>query len=157
MAFRCKSCDRELPETPDPGTPCPTCGAELVPEAPLEVDAAWAADKARKQAAAAAPASRKKGGSAGVILAVVLVVMVGVLVVMVMQRQPTARGADLPDGVELTIQAPRPVPITIDGVKAGKTPQSIRLKGRTRPMRIEGGGVSVTITPDRDQTINLVK
>jgi len=57
------------------------------------------------------------------------------------------------------IIAPRPgTKVRIDGALAGTTPLSIKLKGaRTRSMRIEGAGVTVDITPDRDQIVNLVK
>jgi len=88
------------------------------------------------------------------------VVMVAVAIVMLLQRQPTARGQeDVSGRIELTIIAPRPgTKVRIDGALAGTTPLSIKLKGaRTRPMRVEGAGVTVDITPDRDQIVNLVK
>ena len=156
MAIRCASCDHEVAGTPAPGTPCPTCGAQLVPDAPLEVDPAWAAARAAKQAAAVVPPPKKKG-SASLVLSLVLLVMVGVFIVMVMQRQPTAKGSQLPDGIELTITSPRPVVVTIDGARAGKTPISIKLKGSSRVVKIEGNGVVKEITADRDQVVNLVK
>ena len=86
------------------------------------------------------------------------VVMVAVATVMLLQRQPTARGQeDVSERIEITIRAPRAgTPVTIDGAKAGTTPLAIKLKGaRTRSMRIEGAGVTVEITPDRDQIVNL--
>lgn len=156
MAIRCASCEREVAGTPEPGTPCPTCGAQLVPDAPLEVDPVWAAARAAKQATAAAPPPNKRKGS--LVVAIVLLVMVGVFIVMIMQRQPSAKGSALPDGIEVTITAPKPVTVTIDGAKAGKTPLSIRLKGSTRYLRIEGSnGVSKEIRADRDQVVNLAK
>ena len=92
-----------------------------------------------------------------VILSVVMAAVLAVIVMMVMQRQPTAKGEDVPEGVELTINAPKVgTPFTIDGVKAGKTPQSIKLKGRTRPIEIRGNNVIKIVTPDRDQVVNLV-
>jgi hypothetical protein len=91
-----------------------------------------------------------------VILSTVMAVVLVVIVMMVMQRQPTAKGEDAPVGVEITVTSPRPgVPITIDGVKAGKTPQALKFKGRTRPITIRGNGVEKTVTPDRDQVVNL--
>jgi hypothetical protein len=125
-----------------------------VPEAPLEVDAEWAAARAAKQAAAAAPPKARSGALA---LAIVMIVMIGVIGLMIMQRQPTAKGAEIPDGIELTITAPRPSPVKIDGVKSGTTPLSIRLRGGTRTLTIEGNGVIKEILADRDQTVNLVK
>ncbi len=155
MAIRCASCDREILGTPAPGTPCPTCGAELAPEAPLEVDPTWAAERATKQAAAAVPAPKKGKGS--LVVAIALLVMVGVFIVMILQRQPSAKGSELPDGIELTITAPRPTFVTIDGVKAGKTPLSIKIKGGSRVLKIEGNGVTKEVRADRDQVVNLVK
>jgi hypothetical protein len=155
MAIRCASCDREVAGTPAPGTPCPTCGAQLVPDAPLEVDPVWAAERAAKQATAAAPVANKGKGS--LVVSLVLLVMVGVFIVMVLQRQPTAKGTELPDGIELTITSPKPVAVTIDGAKAGRTPLSLKLKGSTRVLKIEGNGVVKEIRADRDQVVNLVK
>ena len=91
-----------------------------------------------------------------VILSAVMAAVLVVIVLMVMQRQPTAKGEDVPSGVEITVTSPRPgVPITIDGVKAGKTPQALKFKGRTRPITIRGNGVEKTVTPDHDQVVNL--
>jgi len=154
--MKCASCDREIAGTPAPGTPCPTCGAELVPEAPLEVDPAWVASRAAGIAAATAPPPKPRGKGM-LVVAIALLVMVGVFIVMLMQRQPSAQGAEVPDGIELTINAPRPTAFTIDGVKSGKTPMSIRLKGGSRVVKIEGGGVIKEVRADRDQVVNLVK
>lgn len=156
MAVRCPGCEREVAGTPAPGTPCPTCGAPLVPDAPLEVDPAWAAERAAKQAVAAAPPRAKKGkGTLAVSIA--LLVMVGVFIVMLVQRQPSAKGEKVPQGIEITITAPKPSQVTIDGAKAGKTPLSIKLKASSRSLRIEGNGVTKEIRADRDQVVNLVK
>ncbi len=154
--FRCPKCDHELKETPEPGAPCPICGTEMIAAKPPELDPEWAADKAAKQAAAAAPVKKPSRAVAMVLLSVVMVAAVVVIVVMVLQRQPTAKGEGVGGGVELTIHAPRTVPFTIDGVKAGKTPQSLKIKGRSRPIVISGNGVTKTITPDHDQVIDLV-
>ena len=143
--------------TPAPGTPCPTCGAELMPEGPLEVDPAWVAQRAAGIAAATAPPPRPPRGKGMLVVAIALLVMVGVFVVMLLQRQPAAQGAELPNGIELTIQAPRPTMVTIDGVKSGKTPLSIKLKGSNRVLKIQGNGVLKEIKADRDQVVNLIK
>jgi hypothetical protein len=46
--------------------------------------------------------------------------------------------------------------VTIDGARAGKTPLVIKLKGgRTRPLTIDGAGVTKEIIPDRDQVVTL--
>ncbi|MBA3461464.1 MAG: PEGA domain-containing protein [Deltaproteobacteria bacterium] len=122
---------------------------------PLELDPEYVREKAAKQAAAAAPVkpSRKV---AVVILSAVMAAVLVVIVLMVMQRQPTAKGASVPDGVVISVTSPKPgVPITIDGVKAGKTPQALKFKGRTRPITIRGNGVEKTVTPDHDQIVNL--
>lgn len=156
MSARCAQCDNPVPASVEPGGPCPTCGAPQGEERPLELDPQWVAEKAAKQAAAAKPPPNPRRAGAW-ILGVVSIVMVAVLVVMITQRQPTARGVDQGEGVEITITAPKPVPVKIDGVRAGTTPLSIRLKGRTRPIRIEGNGVIKEIATDRDQTVNLVK
>ncbi len=155
MAIRCAKCGREVDGAPAPGTPCPTCGAQLVPDAPLEVDPVWAAERSAKQAAAAAPVAKKGKGSLVVVIA--LFVMVGVFIVMILQRQPSAKGIEVPDGIELTITAPRPVFVTIDGARAGKTPLSIKLEGSSRTLRIEGNGVTKEIRADRDQVVNLAR
>jgi hypothetical protein len=91
-----------------------------------------------------------------VILSTVMAAVLVVIVLMVMQRQPTAKGEGVPEGVMITVMSPRPgVPITIDGVKAGKTPQALKFKGRTRPIAISGNGITKTVTPDHDQIVNL--
>ena len=152
--FHCPRCDHELPATPEAGAPCPICGAEMIEPKPLELDPAWVAERTAKQAAAAVPPKPSRT-LAVIILSTVLVSVVVVIGVMVMQRQPTAKGEAL-EGVELTITSPRPgVPFTVDGLKAGRTPQSLKIKGRTRPIEIRGNGVTRTITPDHDQTVNL--
>jgi len=90
-----------------------------------------------------------------VLISLVLAAVVVVIVVMVMQRQPTAKGEAF-EGVELTITSPKVgVPFTVDGAKAGRTPQSLKIKGRTRPIEIKGNGVTKVVVPDHDQTINL--
>lgn len=92
-----------------------------------------------------------------IILSVVMAAVLAVILVMVMQRQPTAKGQDAPEGVELTVTSPKVgTPFTIDGVKAGKTPQAIKIKGRTRPIEVSGNGVTKIVTPDHDQVVNLV-
>ncbi|CAN5691608.1 hypothetical protein BH11MYX3_BH11MYX3_49080 [soil metagenome] len=154
--FRCPKCDHELNQTPEPGAPCPICGAQMIAAKPPELDPEWVAEKAAKQAAGADPPNKPSRAVAMVILSVVMVAAVVVIVVMVLQRQPTAKGEGIGGGVEITVQAPKPVPFTIDGVKAGTTPQSFKLKGRSRPIVISGNGVSKTITPDHDQVIELV-
>lgn len=159
MAFACKSCGREVPDDPEPGTPCPTCGAELVPEKPLEVDPVWAAEKAQKQAVAAAEAPRAKSKAGRWILTLTSIAMVVVAVMMMMQRAPSVKGtADISnDGVMITVTGPKAgIPVKIDGAKAGTTPLVIKLKGaRTRPMKIQGNGVTKEIVPDRDQVVML--
>ena len=108
--------------------------------------------------AAAAEQPRKPSRKlAIIILSAVMAAVVVVIVMLVMQRQPTAKGEDAPEGVELTVTAPRSgTPFTIDGVKAGKTPMAIKIKGRTRPIEIRGNNVIKIVTPDRDQVVNLV-
>jgi hypothetical protein len=91
-----------------------------------------------------------------VILSAVMAAILVVIVIMVMQRQPTARGADAPSGVLIEVRAPKPVSFTVDGAPAGRTPQGLKLKGRTAPIRIEGNGVTKIVTPDHDQVVNLV-
>jgi hypothetical protein len=114
-------------------------------------------DEDQPVASAAEPPRKPSRKLAFIILSVVMAAVLTVIVVMVMQRQPTAKGEDVPDGVELTISAPKPgTPFTIDGVKAGKTPQAIKIKGRTRPIEIRGNNVTKIVTPDRDQVVNLV-
>jgi len=128
-----------------------------MPEGPLEVDPAWVAQRAAGIAAATAPPPRPPRGKGMLVVAIALLVMVGVFVVMLLQRQPAAQGAELPNGIELTIQAPRPTMVTIDGVKSGKTPLSIKLKGSNRVLKIQGNGVLKEIKADRDQVVNLIK
>src|SRR4051812_45538271 len=106
MAFTCKSCGRELEATPVPGTPCPTCGVELVPEVPLEVDPAWEAERAAKVAEAAVPP--KPASKAGTILILlVLLAAFATVGVLVFQRQPTAKGISEPTGAQITVTAPK--------------------------------------------------
>lgn len=156
--FHCPKCDHELAATPEAGTPCPICGTEMIAAKPPELDPQWVAEKEAKIAAHAAEGAKKPSRTvAVVILSLVMAAMLAVIVVMVMQRQPDVKGEAL-SGVEITINAPKPgTPITVDGVRAGKTPQSLKVKGsRTRPIRIEGNNVVKIVTPDRDQIVNLV-
>ena len=129
----------------------------MIAAKPPELDPEWVAEKAAKQAAATEGENKKPSRTvAVVILSVVLASMLAAIVVMVMQRQPDAKGEAI-GGVEITITAPRPgTPITVDGVKAGKTPQSLKIKGRSRPIEIRGNNVIKIVTPDRDQVVNLV-
>ena len=102
------------------------------------------------------PVTKPSRVVASVIISLVLAAVLVVIVVMVMQRQPTAKGEAF-EGVELTITSTHPgVPFTVDGAKAGRTPQSLKIKGRTRPIEIKGNGVTKLVVPDHDQTINLV-
>ncbi len=129
----------------------------MIAAKPPELDPEWVAEKAAKQAAAAATGAKKPSRTvAVVILSLVMASIFAVIVVMVMQRQPAAKGESI-GGVEITITAPRPgTPITVDGVKAGGTPQSLKIKGRSRPIEIRGNGVTKIVTPDHDQVVNLV-
>jgi hypothetical protein len=124
---------------------------------PPELDPEWVAEKAAKIAAGAEPEHKKPSRAvAVVILSVVMAAIFAVIVVMVMQRQPAAKGESI-GGVEITITAPKPgTPITVDGAKAGATPQSLKIKGRSRPIEIRGNGVTKIVTPDHDQIVNLV-
>jgi PEGA domain len=129
----------------------------MIAAKPPELDPEWVAEKAAK-IAAGAEAERKKPSRtvAVVILSLVMAAIFAVIVVMVMQRQPIAKGESI-GGVEITITAPKPgTPITVDGVKAGNTPQSLKIKGRTRAIEIKGNGVTKIVTPDHDQIVNLV-
>lgn len=128
----------------------------MIAAKPPELDPEWVAEKAAKQAAAVEGAKRPSRTVAVVILSLVMAAIFAVIVVMVMQRQPAAKGESI-GGVEITITAPKPgTPITVDGVKAGATPQSLKIKGRTRAIEIKGNGVTKIVTPDRDQIVNLV-
>jgi hypothetical protein len=129
----------------------------MIEAKPPELDPEWVAEKAAKIAAGAEPEHKKPSRTvAVVILSVVMAAIFAVIVVMVMQRQPIAKGESI-GGVEITVTAPKPgTPITIDGIKAGNTPQSLKIKGRTRPITIRGNGVTKIVTPDRDQVVNLV-
>lgn len=152
----CASCGREVSPPPPPETPCPTCGVPLSPASPLEVDEEWSTDKAARIAASEAPKQPRRKG--GLILTLVMIVALGVIVVMVMQRSPGARRVEAPkDFIEITVTSmPKPGrPFTVDGAPAGRTPQSLRVKGRTKPLTIEGNGTTVQVTPDHDQIVNL--
>lgn len=114
-------------------------------------------DEDQPVAAAAEPPRKPSRTLAIVILSAVMAAVLVVIVMIVMQRQPTAKGQDVPEGVELTVTAPKVgTPFTIDGVRAGKTPQAIKIRGRTRPIEIRGNNVIKIVTPDRDQVVNLV-
>lgn len=107
--------------------------------------------------ATAAEPTRNTRGPGAIILGLVMVVAIAVVVIMVTQRQPTVKGAtERPEGIEITVTAPKPgTPFTIDGAPAGKTPQAIKLRGRTQPLRIEGNGMVVEVNPDQSKTVNL--
>lgn len=129
----------------------------MIAAKPPELDPEWVAEKAAKIAAGAEGERKKPSRTVAVIiLSVVMAAIFAVIVVMVMQRQPIAKGESI-GGVEITITAPKPgTPITVDGVKAGNTPQSLKIKGRTRAIEIKGNGVTKIVTPDHDQVVNLV-
>ena len=153
--IECPSCDRVSDPTPTPGTPCPGCGTPLVEEPSLEVDAEWAASKAATQAAHAAP-KKKASTFARMSLGIALLAVIGVIAVMIAQRSPFARGgAKANEGVRITITAARPTKITIDGRPAGTTPVTMQFQNGNRPIRIEGGGRSSVVTPDRDRVVDL--
>jgi hypothetical protein len=125
---------------------------------PPELDPQWVAEKEAKQAAYAAEQDRKPPSklTAWLILGGVMVAGLVVIGFLIMQRQPNAKGEAL-EGVELTVTSKLPgVPFTVDGAKAGKTPQSLKIKSsRTKPIVIKGNGVVKTVTPDHDQVITL--
>jgi hypothetical protein len=123
---------------------------------PPELDPEWVAEKAAKQAAAAEPPRKPSRTLAIIVLSTVMAAVVVVIVMLVLQRQPTARGADSPSGVLIEVRAPKPVAFTVDGAKAGKTPQALRLRGGTTPIKITGNGMTKVVTPDHDQVVNLV-
>ena len=107
--------------------------------------------------APAAPKRRYMSGPGGLILGLVMLVSIAVVVIMVTQRQPELKGKeDRPEGIEITVTAPRPgTPFTIDGAPAGKTPQAIKLRGRTQPLKIQGNGLTIVVNPDHSQVVNL--
>ncbi len=114
-------------------------------------------DEDQPVVAAAEQPSKPSRKLAFVILSVVMAAVVLTIVMLVMQRQPAVKGEDNGDGVELTVTAPRVgTPFTIDGVKAGRTPQAIKIRGRTRALEIRGNNVIKIVTPDHDQVVNLV-
>lgn len=124
---------------------------------PPELDPQWVAEKEAKQAAYAAQQAKPPSrATAWLILGGVMVVGVLVFVFLIMQRQPVAKGEQL-EGVELTITSKLPnVPFTVDGAKAGRTPQSLKIKGnRTKPLVIKGNGVVKSVVPDHDQIVTL--
>jgi hypothetical protein len=122
---------------------------------PVEVDAAWTAEKKAKQDAhAAANAPKKRGGYW--LLGIVMMVALGAIGIMVWQRSPTLRGASVGE-IEIVVTAPKEgTPIIVDGAPAGKTPVTLRLKSSTTPMKIIGNNVSITVVPDRSRTVELV-
>ena len=151
----CPQCGRTIDGDIAEDTPCPTCGTPLLAGKPVEVDAAWTAEKKAKQDAhAAASAPKKKGGYW--MLWGVMIVALGAIGIMVWQRSPTLRGAELGE-IEIVIVAPKEgTPIIVDGAPSGKTPVTLRLKKSTTPMKIIGNNVSITVVPDRSRTVELV-
>jgi len=115
-------------------------------------------DEDQPVAAAAEQPPKPSRKLAIIILSTVMAAVLVVILMIVMQRQPTMKGeGDSVEGVELTVTAPKVgTQFTIDGVKAGKTPQAIKIRGRTRPIEIRGNNVIKIVTPDRDQVVNLV-
>jgi len=150
----CQSCGRKVDAEIADDTPCPQCGTPLLAGKPVEVDPAWVADKqAKADAHAAANAPKKKSGR--LILWVVMGVMVGALGIMIYQRAPALRGAEVGD-VEITVTAPQAgTPIIVDGAPSGKTPVVLRLKSSTTPIKIIGNNVAIVVVPDRSRTVNL--
>jgi hypothetical protein len=114
VAIACPSCDKLPPATAAVGAPCPACGTPLVAvDAPadfgagldlpdvtkpddaafappkqaepvLELDAAWVAERAAKQAAARAPPRR--ASRAGIIVAVVLIIAATIAVIQIVRH-----------------------------------------------------------------------
>lgn len=152
----CPSCGHQVNGEIADDTPCPQCGTPLLAGKPVEVDAAWAADKQAKQDAhAAANAPKKRGGYW--LLVGVMAVMLGAIVIMVSQRAPSMRGGSELGDVEITVIAPKEgTPIIVDGAPAGQTPVVLRLKSSKTPIKIIGNKVSITVVPDQSRTVNLV-
>ncbi|MFN0250998.1 MAG: hypothetical protein ACKV2T_29255 [Kofleriaceae bacterium] len=151
----CSDCGRTVDGEIADDTPCPQCGTPLLAGKPPEVDAAWAAEKKTKQdAAAAANAPKKRGGYW--LLGIVMVVAVGAIGMMVWQRSPTLRGADVGE-IEIRITAPKDgTPVVVDGAPAGKTPLILRLESSSEPIKIIGNNVAIVVVPDRSRTVELV-
>lgn len=152
----CPDCGRTIDGDVAHDTPCPQCGTPLLAGKPVEVDPAWAAEKKAKQDAhTAANAPNKKRGGYW-LLGGVMAVALGAIGIMVWQRSPTLRGAEVGE-IEIVITAPKEgTPIIIDGAPAGKTPMTLRLESSTVPMKIIGNNVSITVIPDRSRTVHMV-
>ncbi|MGE0396760.1 MAG: hypothetical protein AB7T06_08595 [Kofleriaceae bacterium] len=151
----CPECGKTVAGEIADDSPCPQCGTPLLAGTPLEVDAAWAADKKAKQDAHAAANTPKKRGGYWILVGV-MVVALGAIGIMVWQRSPALKGADIGE-IEITITAPKAgTPIIVDGAPAGKTPVTLRLPSSTTPIKIIGNNVSITVVPDRSRTVELV-
>ncbi|GEM_PF-6425849 len=152
----CPDCGHTVTGDIAADTPCPTCGTPLLAGTPVEVDAAWAAEKkATQDAHAAASAPKNRKGSW--LIAGVLAVALGAIVIMVAQRAPALRGGSEVGEIEITVIAPKEgTPIIVDGAPAGQTPVVLRLKSSTTPIKIIGNKVSITVVPDRSRTVELV-
>jgi hypothetical protein len=150
----CSDCGRKVEGEIASDTPCPQCGTPLLAGKPVEVDATWTAEKKAKQDAAAAANAPKKGGYW--LLGIVMLVAVGAIGIMVWQRSPTMRGADVGE-IEIRITAPKDgTPVVVDGAPAGKTPLILRLESSTEPIKIIGNNVAIVVVPDRSRTVELV-
>jgi hypothetical protein len=152
----CQSCGRTVDGDIADDTPCPQCGTPLLAGKPVEVDAAWTAEKKAKQDAhVAANAPKKRGGYW--LLGGVMAVMIGAIAIMVSQRAPSMRGGSSLGDVEITVTAPQAgTPIIVDGAPSGKTPVVLRLKSSTTPIKIIGNNVAIVVVPDHSRTVNLV-
>jgi hypothetical protein len=58
-------------------------------------------------------------------------------------------------GISIRIVGPAGTPITIDGIKVGKLPLSLKRSASTKEILIEGPGIVRQIVPDRSQTVDL--
>ncbi len=121
----------------------------------MEVDPTWAAERQAKQDAHAAENAPRKASGKWILWAV-LIVALGAVGIMVWQRSPKLRGAEVGE-IEIVIKAPKEgTPIVVDGAPAGKSPVTLRLKSSKTPIRIIGNNVAITVVPDRSRTVELV-
>ncbi len=134
----------------------------------LEVESAWAEARVKKQSTVVpsplAVMPRHTGRNAAIAIVAVVVVGLGASAAWTVTRHHTPPAAPtelegLQNTVGIHIVAPSPVPVRVNGARAGKTPMTLSYKRSTRPLVIsaDGSGAPVMrqIVPDHDQTVDL--
>jgi len=153
IAFDTTSAALELPSAAF----APPQGAPVV----LEIEQEWIDHKAEKAAASqarhAAKPPRKVGGvvAALILIAIVVVVAVKLVATPPAAQKPVREAIPTAHTIALSVHAPQPLSVTLDGKTVGTTPVTFYVPKGTKPITVGAGRAERSITPDHDQTVDF--